>query len=334
VYAAFNIAFMLATRYETDPIQCGLISLASFLMMVAPITEANYLDATGLFTAILIGVITPEVYRFFKSRGALIKMPPGVPPAVTMAFRGLVPASFMFVLIWFVRWVMNWDVPTMIYTALSGVIWAGDTLPAAVLAEFMVTLFWIVGLHGDLIVGSVVGPLQTIYIAENIAAKEAGLPLPHIYVDPFRSFYSVPGGTGCTMALTLLYLRSKSKRLREIGRLELIPGIFNINEPIVFGTPIVLNPMLSIPYVISGVFNTFIAYILTMIGFAGRFYVLVPWTTPAPIGAFLSAGGDIGAGILSFLCEFVFPAIIYYPFFKMLEEQEVERERGKAEGEE
>ncbi|MCD6380857.1 MAG: PTS sugar transporter subunit IIC, partial [Candidatus Odinarchaeota archaeon] len=247
------------------------------------------------------------------------------PPGVTSAFRCLIPGAFMFTIVWIISNILSFDVISISNALFNELFWIVDTLPVVTIAEFLEVVFWSIGLHGDSIVESITGPFMIIYDLKNVEAKVLGIPLPHVYGNTFHTCYAVPGGSGCTMGLALLYLRSKSKRLRKIGKLGLMSGIFNINEPITFGTPIVMNPLMIVPFVLVSTLNSFIAYYLISIGLIQRFYVIVPWTTPAPLGALL-ASGDINACILSFFCEFINPLIIYYPFFKKLEERELENE--------
>ncbi|MCD6380764.1 MAG: PTS sugar transporter subunit IIC, partial [Candidatus Odinarchaeota archaeon] len=275
VIVSFSVAQSLASIYETDELYCGFISTLSFLM--ASSFHLPYLGMEGIFLAILVGLLTTEVYRLLQLKKSIIKLPPEVPPGVTSAFRCLIPGAFMFTIVWIIRDILSFDLILMSNALFNEFFWIMDTLPLVTIAEFLEVVFWSIGLHGDSIVESITGPFMIIYDLKNVEAKVLGVPLPHVYGNTFHTCYAVPGGSGCTMGLALLYLRSKSKRLRKIGKLGFMSGIFNINEPITFGTPIVMNPLMVVPFVVVSTLNSFIAYYLISMGLIQRFYVIVPW---------------------------------------------------------
>jgi len=185
-------------------------------------------------------------------------------------------------------------------------------------------VMWLIGIHGTILVRSLVGPIAMTNVMANAAAKVAGEAEPFIFTDPLWTFYILIGGSGATLALALLLLRSKSAHLKAVGRVGIIPGLFNINEPILFGTPMILNPVMAIPFVFTPVINTFIAYYVTNLGWVGKAYLLPPWTSPAIIGAPLSTM-DWHSAILVIVL-FVIDLFIYYPFFKIYETQLLEAE--------
>ena len=146
-----------------------------------------------------------------------------------------------------------------------------------------------------------------------------------IYTGLFRSFV-VPGGSGATLPLAIYFTRSKSERLRRVGWLGVWPGIFNINEPITFGAPVIFNPVLAIPFIIITFINTTVSYLATAAGLVGATYIAAPWTLPTPLLMFLATGYDWRAIILALLVEFVIPGIIWFPAFKAWEKQVLEKE--------
>ncbi len=139
--------------------------------------------------------------------------------------------------------------PEAIMALFKPLIWASDTLPAILFATFLAHVLWFAGIHGAAIVGGIMAPFYLVNLGMNQEALAAGSELPAIFAEPFWSFFIVLGGSGATFALVLLYLRSRSVYLRSIGKLSFIPAIFNINEPVIFGSPIVMNPVLFIPFV-------------------------------------------------------------------------------------
>ena len=165
-------------------------------------------------------------------------------------------------------------------------------------------------------------------MAANLAAFQAGEPLPYIITHSFWDFYIVHGASGGVIALAFLLVRSKSAHLRSIGKIGLVPSFFSIGEPIVYGVPMVVNPLFFIPLIFAPMANAIIAYLLLDFNLIHRIYLMAPWTTPAPIGAYLVSAGDIWAPVLS-VSLIILDIIIYYPFFKMYERICVEKEQSK-----
>lgn len=286
------------------------------------------MDAKGVFTAIVIGLLTVEVTRFLKTRNITIRMPEGVPPAVSSSFDALIPLGVNVILFYFISLIIQkisgMIIPQAILKTLAPAVKAVDSLPVIFLVSTLAQLFWFVGIHGAALVGAVVDPFKYANVAANAEAYMAGRPLPYIFTDTFWAYYIVLGGSGATLGLTLLYLRSKSKQLNGIGKIALLPAIFNINEPIIFGTPMVLNPIMFLPFVFVQGINGIIAYLLTKWGFVRASFAAVPWTTPAPIGIFL-ATLDWKAVVLVFIL-LALDIVLYFPFFKIYENQLVKEE--------
>jgi len=185
------------------------------------------------------------------------------------------------------------------------------------LTSFFISIFWCFGLHGDLIVGSVVNPMLTAGLLQNVEAWRTGAQVANVAVEGFQSLFLNVGGTGGTLGLAVVCaFFSKSKTLKLVGRLSLGPGIFNINEPIVFGLPIVLNPILIIPYLLSPLVVATITYFAMSLGLVNKIVASVPWTTPVFISGFLSTGGDWRAVILQVI-NMAIVVVFYYPFIAM-----------------
>ena len=160
----------------------------------------------------------------------------------------------------------------------------------------------------------------------NITAFTAGEPVVHFFTQPFWSYVITLGGGGATLGLCILLLRSKSKELKTLGKLSIGPAIFNINEPIIFGLPMVLNPLMMIPFIFVPVVNSIIAYGCMAFNIVGKGIIETPWTTPAPLGAALGCM-DIKAGILV-IGLILLDICLYYPFFKLMEKQKLDEENG------
>jgi PTS system cellobiose-specific IIC component len=182
------------------------------------------------------------------------------------------------------------------------------------------------GIHGDLTIGIALEPVWQANLAANAQAVAAGLEPTAIYTGLFRSFV-VPGGSGATLPLAIYFTRSKSERLRRVGWLGIPPGIFNINEPITFGAPVIFNPILAIPFIIITFLNTTVAYLATAAGLVSPTYIAAPWTLPSPLLMFLATGYDWRAIILAIIVEFVIPGIIWYPAFKAWEKEVLKTEK-------
>jgi len=191
---------------------------------------------------------------------------------------------------------------------------------------FVAQLFWVIGIHGNQMVKPIREPLLLGAIMVNMTAFEQGKEAPNIITMPFWDVYMSIGGSGLTIGLlTAVMLATRRKEMREIAKLSFGPGIFNINEPLIFGTPIVLNPILIPPFIIAPLVNGVIAWVATSAGLVNKVTVNAPWTLPGPIGAFLATGGDWRAIVLNILL-IVLSILIYYPFVKIYDKNELEKE--------
>lgn len=329
VFAAFGIGYSLAKHYseeyEMNPLSSAIISAVVFLLVAAPAQDemipTEFLDAKGLFTAMIVGLVTVEITRILVGRGMAIKMPDGVPPAVAAPFASLVPmlvnVALFYGLNLFLYSTRGTGLTETIMNILTPAINAADSLWFMIIIVIICHLLWFVGVHGAILVGTITSPFFASNILANAAAKVAGEPLPHIWTEPMWAFVIVLGGSGATFALTLLMLRSSSSQLKTVGRIGLLPALFNINEPILFGTPLILNPLMMAPLILAPVANTIIVYFAVKLGFIGRVYVAAPWTTPAFLGLPLS--NMDWKGIIVVLLALLVNLAIYYPFFKSYE---------------
>jgi PTS system cellobiose-specific IIC component len=329
LYVVFSVSYALSRRRGVDPLMPVIFSFLSYILVASPQLAAGeagtYLDNTGLFTAIVISVITVEVYRFFIQKNIVIKMPEGVPPAISNAFAALIPGAAIAFGWWLIRFVLNFDLAGGLFVVLSKVVPAASTYAAAAIAETFHAFLWTMGIHGDMTIGIALEPVWQVNLAANAQAVADGLVPTAIYTSIFRSFV-VPGGSGATLPLAIYFTRSKSARLRRVGWLGVWPGIFNINEPITFGAPVIFNPVLAIPFIIITFLNVTVAYLATAAGLVGATYIAAPWTLPSPLLMFMATGYDWRAIILAILTEFVIPGIIWYPAFKAWEAEVMKKE--------
>lgn len=290
----------------------------------------DFLGPKGVFAALIISIVTCELYRFFVRKNLVIKMPKGVPPMVSQAFVALIPAALIITFWWIIRVVIGIDLPALIMSAFEPLISAGDNAWTVFTATFLNRILWAIGIHGGNVVGAVASPIWTQMNAANQAAAVAGETLPHMFSGAFYDNYIWIG----LAPLALVMCFSKSKRLKALGILALPAALFNIGEPLIFGLPIVMNPLMMIPFVLSYVIISIVAVLLTMSGVIPVPALTAPWITPAPIKTWIATAGNIPA-VLFVLITWVILAFVFWPFVKAIEKQDLKTEalEDKAEAE-
>ena len=260
--------------------------------------------AAGLFVALIVSLVATELYCKLVNSGKLsIHMPDSVPSNVAKSFSILLPcavvifaiSAFGFAFTAITGMMIPDAIIKFIQTPLSGIM----THPLGILViAFMCSLLWVFGIHGPNTLNGIYEPIFLAAYAENEAAYAAGMAAPNIVCSPFWSTFFSLTGSGITGGLLIaIFLFSKREDFKAIAKLALPCGIFNINEPLIFGIPIVMNPMLMIPFMLSPLASVGIGYILTAIGFCPKLVVNAPWTTPPFLCGFLAGGGSITAGI-------------------------------------
>ncbi len=268
--------------------------------------------------------------QFLLKKNIRFKLPQGVPPAISSSFDAIIPLFLCVIVFYalslFVQNISGELLPSMIMSILAPAISGLDSLWGICLITMIAQVFWFFGLHGASITQPIRLPFMQMYLVANIAAFSANEEIPHFFTQPFWSYVIALGGGGATLGLCLLLLKSKSAELKTLGKLSIGPAFFNINEPIIFGLPMVLNPMMMIPFIFVPVVNTIIAYSCMYFGIVGKGVIETPWTTPAPLGAALGCM-DIKAGVLV-IGLIILDMILYYPFFKLMEKQKLEEEQG------
>jgi PTS system cellobiose-specific IIC component len=324
VVACFSIAAELGKLLKQDPIVSASIATVVFLMLQIDRTDQTFrmegLGSKGLFTAILIAIVSVHVHKFFTDRNLVIKLPESVPPVVYESFLSLTPLFFLIVVFWALRFVAGVDIDAIVQTVFKPLVFALNTLPGILVYACLVTMLWSVGINGDNAVDAVVAPIFLQYLAANVAAVSAGQPLPFVTAYGFFTTFVNVGGTGATIALALVLWRSRDPGFRRISRLSMSTQIFQINEPIFFGLPIVLNPVFMVPYVLNALVLTTISYLLMQGNVIHKPFVNVPWTTPPVIGHYLVSGGDWRAAIWG-AASIALAAIVYLPFARAAERQ-------------
>jgi len=326
LYASHSIGYHLAKSYKLDGVSGGILAMAAFLLTSIPVVYPDKgiallmenLGGGSMFVAIIMAIFAVEVLRFAKSRKLTIKMPEGVPDSVAKSFEALIPAAVIIPVIWLVRVFLGFDIHHFVLQLFQPLVLAGNTLAGVLVPVVIICLLWATGIHGDSVVGSVARPIWLVLLDQNIAAAAAGQPIPNIGPEPFFQWFVWIGGSGATIGLVLVMFFSKAPYLRSMSKATVLPSICNINEPVIFGVPVMLNPLLFLPFVLSPVVIAILTYFVMDVGLVNKPYILVPWTLPAPIGAYLSTGGDWRAIVLVFV-NIVITAVLYYPFFKAYE---------------
>jgi len=342
IFVTFGIGFYLSKTHDVVPEFGGAVSLASYLILtpfemmteggelVTGVLTLDRLGARGMFVGMVAAFIAAEIYSRLTKMGLTITMPEGVPPAVAKSFSAMIPAILTLAIFTIINAIVTGAFATNLHDFVYNTIQApltglGSSLPATLLAVFLVQLLWFFGLHGQIIVNSVMDPIWNTLMLENLEAYEAGQELPHIVTKPFIEMYTVGmGGSGSTLIVVILMaFIMKSKQLNDVGKLALGPGIFNVNEPVIFGMPIVLNAAIFIPWVLAPMIVTAFNIIVMDLGlFPTPTGVSVPWTVPVFFNGALATNSFMG-GVLQ-LIDMVIIGLIYYPFLKILDNQNLQ----------
>lgn len=341
VFAVIGIAYSYVKTEGFEGLPAGMISLVVFILFMSPdvtdldsgVTIGNVINkdwtaGKGMITAIIVGLIVGWVYSWFLRHDIRIKLPEAVPENVANSFTALIPAAAlitgaMFVYIFFDK-VFKTTFFDFIYDVLQSPLQGvTDSLGGALVLGFLVPLFWFFGVHGSTIVGGIMGPILQANSLENTDILNSGKELTvanggHIVTQQFLDQFLTVTGAGMTIGLVVyMVFFAKSAQFKQLGRLSIGPAIFNINEPIVFATPIVMNPIMALPFIITPVVSSVITYFALYTGLVPLFTaVQVPWTTPAIISGLLVGGWQ--AALLQVVVLTV-GFFIYLPFARKMD---------------
>lgn len=341
IVATFGIAKSLVESYDLDGTPAGIVALSSFFVLLPLDVEtwgwnADLFGSSTLFMGMIVALLIGELYRIIVKKNLVIKLPDSVPPSISNSFVALVPAGAAIVLSLIVKMIFRatpfGDLGTFINAVVSAPLTiAGTSYPGALFATFIEQLLWSFGIHGSSVVTAVMEPIWLNANLENLAAFQAGATqLPHIITQTFIENFMWIGGSGATLPVVIYMLCfARSKMLKDLGRLSIAPGIFNINEPVVFGLPIVLNPFLMIPFILSPLAIFTISYFGMYLNIFPRMVgVSIPWTTPYLISGYLATGGRLG-GVLLQIVNFVVAFIIWLPFIRSWDKKNVAMEQAE-----
>ncbi|MGA3678127.1 PTS sugar transporter subunit IIC [Lysinibacillus agricola] len=340
---AFTIAYNLAKSYDKDGLSAGVISFSTYLTF-GTFGEGGLTGLTtgtgGIFIAIIIALLSTELFcKLTGNPKLLIKMPNGVPPAVSKSFAALLPAIMTIGLFALVRTIISagFDIPDIVGSFYSAIqepfMGLTNSWIAALLLAFIPTFLWTLGVHGANIIEPFMQTINLPAIEANVKAVSSGEIAPYIVNKPFFDAFINMGGSGTTIALiiAIFIFARKNKQYNTVGKLSAAPGLFNINEPLLFGLPIVLNPVLFVPFILTPMVNVTIAYFATKWGFVPAAIVSPPWTTPPIINGFLATQSWQGAALSIVLI--VVAVCIYLPFISMANRMAKQNELRAAEAE-
>jgi len=345
VFIVFGIGYYLSRSYQVEAIFGGAISLTSFLMLtpfllttesgqtVTGVIPLDRLGAKGMFLGMISAFLSAEIYRWTVQKNFTIKMPDGVPPAVARSFSALIPATLTLTVFLLINIVVTQAFHTNLHDLIYRVVQVplvglGSGIIPTLIAIFFIQILWFFGLHGQIIVNSVMDPIWNTLSLENLNAYTAGGQVPHVVTKQFIDTFTVGmGGTGMTLAVVIAMLWfMRSRQLKQVGKLAIGPGIFNVNEPVVFGFPIVMNPMIAIPWILSPMVVTLITYYSMKMGLVPPpTGVTVPWTVPIFLNGMM-ATNSLAGGILQ-LVNFAIVLLIWFPFLKVIDRMNVKKEQ-------
>ncbi len=343
LFVAYGIGYSLAGYYNYDQPTNGFLALFSFLLLSAKslavevvgvasqvllvsentsvsVLDARYMDAKGLFVAIIAAILSVEISRFLVNKKLIIKLPDSVPPAINKSFEILIPVFIISVLFQIINVTIQKKmlimIPDLVMKVLQPLLNISDGLISIIIILLIVDILWFCGIHGANVVSAILNPIVLTNLAINQAALTNGETLPKIFAGEFMNSFVYIGGSGATLGLCIAMIISKSAHLKSVGKLSIVPGLFNINEPIMFGTPIVMNPIMFIPFLLTPMINATIAYLFIKFNLISKIVALVPWSTPSILGAFISTNLNFVAPIL-IIVLLIIDYIIYKPFLNM-----------------
>lgn len=340
IFVVFGIGYYLSKTYEVEGVFGGAVSLSSFLILtpffvetdkgqvVNNVLSLDRLGAKGMFLGMITAFIAAELYCRMSRRGWQIKMPESVPPAVAKSFAALIPGTLTLTLFLAINaavtYFYNVNLHDVIYTVIQApLIGLGSSIGATLIAIFFIQIMWFFGLHGQILGNSVMDPIWNTLNLENLEAFRAGKEVPHIICKSFMETFTVGlGGSGMTLAVVLIMaFLLKKKVYKDVGRLALGAGVFNVNEPVIFGMPIVMNATILIPWILAPIVVTALNYTVMAIGIVPPpTGVSVPWTVPVFFSGMIATNSVLG-GLLQ-LVDMVIVGILWYPFLRILDKQE------------
>ena len=328
---SFNVK-LPATR-KINTVSTMIVAIMAFLILSSDPIEGGFASAfmgsKGLLASFVAGFITPVIYRFFVSRDIKIKMPKEVPNNIAQTFADIFPLAVTLLFFWlfdfFFRTYIGFGFAEWVIELFKPLFSAADGYLGLAVIYGAMAFFWFVGIHGPSIVEPAVAAIYITNVEANFLMYQAGDHATNILSQGSQYFVATIGGTGATLIITFMFaFLAKSKQLKTIGKTSAIPVIFGVNEPVLFGAPLVLNPVFFIPFILAPIANVWVFKFIVDMGMNGFIYNL-PWTTPGPLGIVMGTGFAPLAFLLVVII-LVMDFIIYYPFFKVYDEECLDRE--------
>lgn len=307
--------------------------VVTLVMSVDPIKNClaiEYMGSKGLLTGFLVAFLVCNIYRYCVKRNITIHMPSEVPPNISQTFADIIPFAFSILLLagfdLIFRKVVGMSFAAGVIAFFKPIFLAADGYLGLALVYGSISLFWFVGIHGPSIVEPAVSAIYYMNIAANIDLFRAGGHATNILTPGVQQFVCTMGGTGATLVVTLMFaFMARSKELKAVGRASAIPVLFGVNEPILFGAPLILNPVFFIPFVLAPIMNVWLFKIFVDVLGMNSFMYILPWTTQAPIGIVLGCGLGLLC-VIYVLCALLLDFLIYYPFFRVYDGLKVQEE--------
>lgn len=337
---ACTIAYHLARSYDKDGLAAAMVSFASVIITYTlgegGALPADYLGGNGLFVAIIVALLSTELFvRLIGNPKLVIKMPNGVPPAVAKSFAALFPSIIVLVVVTAVKYIfvgfgvynLHESLFNLIQQPLQGAV---GSYPGLMVLLLIQQFLWFFGLHGSNILAPVINAVLLPLTEANMHAAAQGLAPQYIVNSQFLDSFINMGGSGTTIGLliAIFLVGRKSKTQMMIAKLGAAPGCFNINEPVIFGMPLVLNPIYFIPFVLAPMVSGTIAYFLTAVGFMPAVSIMANWTMPPVFGAIISTNSIMG-GVGALIC-IAASILIYMPFVIIATREELAEEKRQA----
>jgi len=313
-----------------------LAAMIGFIIMAALPAEGGgfltgFMGTKGLLTAFISAFATVNIYKVCVKNNVSIRMPEEVPPNISQVFKDLIPFTLSIVILYaaelIIHGIMGVNVAESIGTLLAPLFKAADGWVGITIIFGAYAFFWFVGIHGPSIVEPAIAAITYANVETNLHLLQAGMHADKVLTSGTQMFIVTMGGTGATLVVPFMFMwLTKSKRNRAIGRASAVPTFFGVNEPILFGAPIVLNPIFFIPFIMAPIVNVWIFKFFVDVLGMNSFTTNLPWTTPAPLGLILGTNFQFLSFILAVLL-IVVDTVIYYPFLKVYDEQILEEER-------
>ena len=322
LWVTFGTAQALARSYSLDASAAGLIATSAYVLAAlqpgAPPQTLGLLlgrlGAGGIFAGLVLAIATVELTRALVARRWTLRIPGGAPDVVVRSFVALLPATLVLSGVFVLVHLLGFDLITVLERGIAPLVHAADSLPGVLGLVLIDSLLWLLGIHASALTAGMRPVWEAMLVANMEAVASHAVP-PHVAPLHFFLWFVWQGGSGAALALGLLLLRARSAQLRAVGRAGIVPVLCNINEPLLFGVPVVLNPRLAPPFILAPLLSAVVAWSAFRLGWVHPPYLETLWTLPAPVGAWLTTGGDPRAVMLQ-LATLALSLAVYWPFVR------------------